>query len=298
MKVNYEHYRIFYFVAKYHSLSKAADALYSNQPNVSRAMKQLEHDLGCQLFTRSSKGIELTAEGEGLYSHVAIAFEQLRLGEEELFKSLHLQSGTISIGASETAIHLYLLDQLSLFHQKYPDIQLKIYNYSISKAVKAVQNGQIDMAVVTTPTNCKAPLAEIPLIEFEDTLVVGCKHQRLSMKKCSLKDLSAETLICLAQETNTFQHYSQFYLDHNLILAPDIEVATSDLILPMVKKNLGIGFLPKSFIKSALEEGSVFEIPLKETLPKRNVCVVYHTQHTLNTAAKKLFEILQETLPH
>lgn len=298
MRVNYEHYRIFYYVAKYHSLSRAAEALYSNQPNVSRAMKQLEHDLGCQLFTRTNKGITLTSEGEQLYSHVAIAFEQLKLGEEELLKSLHLQSGTISIGASETAIHLYLLDQLELFHQKYPDIQLKIYNYSISKAVNAVQNRQIDLAVVTTPTYCKAPLTEIPLMEFEDTLVVGSKNRALSKKKHSLKDLSAETLICLAQETNTFNHYSQFYLAHNLVLAPDIEVATSDLVLPMVKKNLGMGFLPKSFVQNELEEESIFEISLKEALPKRNVCVVYHTQHTLNAAAKKLLDILQEKPSH
>lgn len=64
MNTNFENYKTFYFVAKYGNITAAAEALYSEQPNVTRAIKNLERDLGCVLFTRSNKGVTLTPEGE------------------------------------------------------------------------------------------------------------------------------------------------------------------------------------------------------------------------------------------
>ena len=62
MNITYDYYRIFYYVAKYQSFTLAANALYSSQPNITRSIKRLEFDLGCTLFIRSNKGVELTPE--------------------------------------------------------------------------------------------------------------------------------------------------------------------------------------------------------------------------------------------
>ena len=64
MEVTYDYYRIFYYAAKYKSFSQAATILMSNQPNVTRAIHNLESQLGCRLFIRSNRGAELTPEGE------------------------------------------------------------------------------------------------------------------------------------------------------------------------------------------------------------------------------------------
>ena len=84
MEVTYDYYRIFYYAAKYKSFSQAATILMSNQPNVTRAIHNLESQLGCRLFIRSNRGAELTPEGERLYSHVAIAYDPLLAAELEL----------------------------------------------------------------------------------------------------------------------------------------------------------------------------------------------------------------------
>lgn len=86
MEVTYDYYRIFYYAAKYKSFSQAATILMSNQPNVTRAIHNLESQLGCRLFIRSNRGAELTPEGERLYSHVAIAYDHLHAAELELEK--------------------------------------------------------------------------------------------------------------------------------------------------------------------------------------------------------------------
>ena len=77
MNINFEYYKIFYFVAKYGNITKAAIALDSNQPNVTRIIKLLESQLNCRLFIREARGIRLTEEGKTLYSHVEIAYSHL-----------------------------------------------------------------------------------------------------------------------------------------------------------------------------------------------------------------------------
>ena len=88
----YDYYRIFYHVAQQHSFTKAAEVLHNNQPNITRCMNNLETELGCHLFVRSNRGVSLTPEGQKLFNHVAIAFEQLELGETELKRDQSLTS--------------------------------------------------------------------------------------------------------------------------------------------------------------------------------------------------------------
>ena len=93
MNISYDSYRVFYYVAKYHSFTQAAVVLMNNQPNVTRTIKNLEQALGCKLFIRSSRGAQLTPEGEQLYAHISLAFAHIQSGEEELAISRGLHGG-------------------------------------------------------------------------------------------------------------------------------------------------------------------------------------------------------------
>ena len=77
MNINYDYYKIFYYVAKCGGVSQAARVLLQNQPNLTRTIKNLENQLGCPLFLRTRHGMKLTAEGKTLYKHVRIAFEHI-----------------------------------------------------------------------------------------------------------------------------------------------------------------------------------------------------------------------------
>ena len=94
MDISYDYYRIFYYVAKYGNITKAAAMLLANQPNLTRSIHVLESELGCALFIRSNRGMKLTPEGERLYRHVRVAFEQLEAGEAEVVESRNLETGS------------------------------------------------------------------------------------------------------------------------------------------------------------------------------------------------------------
>ena len=111
MDIALDYYRIFEAVARHRSFTRAAEALVNSQPNLTRAVHNLEAELGCRLFLRSSRGVELTPEGEALYAHVTAAMEQLRAGEAELQRQRELRSGMVSIACSETALPAVLYYQ-------------------------------------------------------------------------------------------------------------------------------------------------------------------------------------------
>lgn len=130
MNISYDYYRIFYYVAKYGSFTRAAEAMGNSQPNITRAMNNLESQTGLPLFVRSKRGILLTPEGKQLYEHVKIAFYHLLQAEEEMKKGSELSSGNVVIGVSEIALHEVLLSKLTAFHQKYPCIRIQLTNQS------------------------------------------------------------------------------------------------------------------------------------------------------------------------
>ena len=116
MYVDWEYYKIFYYVAKYQNFTRAARVLGNNQPNITHAMNRLESQLNCVLFIRSNRGVTLTPEGELLYSRIASAAVQIQDAEEELSATATLEHGAISISTTETALNIYLSEKLRAFH--------------------------------------------------------------------------------------------------------------------------------------------------------------------------------------
>ena len=295
--ITYDYYRIFYFVAQYHSFTKAAEILKNNQPNITRCMNNLESELGCKLFIRSHQGVTLTAEGEKVYERVAVAYEQLRTVEEELALERSLESGLITIGASETALRLMLLSRLEHFHTRYPHVRLRISNHSTPQALQAVKNGEVDFAIITTPAEVESGLKMVELKPFYEVLVGGRTFTALSSQNLSLKELNNYPLISLSDESMTRAFYRQFFLDHGAVLKPDTEAATTDQMLTLVKSELGIAFLPQPMAQDALARGEIVQLHLQEIIPQRSICLVYDHHRPLNTAARKFQQMLTKAAP-
>ena len=288
MNVNFEYYKIFYYVAKYQNFTRAAHALGNSQPNVTRAMNCLEQETHCTLFIRTNRGVQLTPEGEHLYGHIAAAMAQVQMAEEELAASASLEHGSVFIGASETALNIYLLEKLKAFHTEYPGIRLKMYNHSTPQAVRSVGNGEIDFAVVTTPTNAEPPLQEVHLQSFREILVGGLAYTALASQELTLSDLEHYSFISLGKETMTYRFYHQLFLSQGLELAPDTEAATADQILPLVQCDLGLAFIPESMAREAIQKRQIVQIHLREEIPPRQICLVYDRQRPMSAAARQL----------
>ena len=274
MYVDWEYYKIFYFVAKYRNFTKAARVLGSNQPNITHTMNKLEDQLHCVLFIRSNRGVTLTPEGEMLYTRISSAAVQIQDAEEELSASATFEHGAISISATETALNIYLSERLRDFHAQYPGIRLRISNHSTPQAIQAVKNGE-------------GELKKVDLMPFNEILVGGKTFTALASRTLSLQELDAYPLIMLGNESMSRLFYRQFFLEHSADLKPDIEAATTDQMMTLVKSELGLAFVPEPMARSSLQRRSIVQLTLREAIPQRSVSLVYDRHRPLNTAARE-----------
>lgn len=274
MDINFEYYKIFYIVAKYGNITKAAAALGSNQPNVTRIMKLLESQLNCKLFIRGARGVSLTEEGERLYSHVAVAYRNILDGQEEICGKDSQKSGTIEIGATETALHLFLLPVLHGFKKEYPAIRIKIHNRTTPETIRHLMSGELDFAVVTSPIEAPKSVSCLKVLDFEEILVGGTAYEELCRAPVALKELKEYPIVGLGRGTVTYDLYKNFFVEHKVDMELDIEVATSDLMLPLLKNNFGLGFVPEQMAKPLIRDGKLVQIPLIDAPPRRSVQVI------------------------
>ena len=260
MNSNFEHYRIFYYVAKYENLTKAASAMHTSQPSVTRTIHNLEKNLGCRLFERSKTGMKLTPEGEVFYEYIAAGCSQFFKAESNLSDMLSLDNGTIYISATETALHCYLFQAMESFNARYPNVHFKILNNSTKKSIHIVKEGNVDFAVVSAPFHIEKPLKKQILREYHDILISGKRYSELKGKQLSINQLSKYPWISLTSEAITRKFLNQYFEKNGLKFEPDIELATTDMILPAVRHNLGIGFIPPEFAIDDLDSEEILSL--------------------------------------
>lgn len=291
MNISYDYYKTFYYVAKYGSISQAAKLLLNNQPNLTRTVKNLESELGCPLFLRTNRGMNLTPEGEKLYKHIRIAFEHIEAGEAELMETKSLQDGAVFVAASEIALRCLLLPVLKKYRALHPGIRVRIGNNSTVQAIAALKSGYVDFAVVTTPTVRSASLIETPVKDINEVAVCSPAFSQLLDKKVTLQDILQYPIISLGPDTKYYEFYNSFFAANGLPFYPDIEAFTADQIMPLVEADLGVGFMPKELVALS---GTAKIIDLNVTIPKRSICIIKRKEQPLGVAAKELEKMIKE----
>lgn len=293
MTGNLEYFKVFYYVARAGSVTRAAAELSVSQPAVSQALKQLERQLEVSLFQRASRGIRLTREGQLLYEYVEKGYEQIELGVRKVRQMQNLETGEIRIGASDMTLKYYLLPYLEKFHEQYPGIKIVVTNAPTPETLKFLKEGKIDFGIVSTPFAEADGLKSLPVREIEDVFVAGRRFISYKNKMLDLQKLEELPLIFLEKNTSTRSCMDEFLAQNGIVLKPEFELATSDMIVQFVLRNLGVGCVVRDFAEKYVKEGLLFELRFNQIIPKRQFCAVRSDRAPLAAAAEGLFQLLQ-----
>ncbi|MDE6597349.1 MAG: LysR family transcriptional regulator [Clostridia bacterium] len=294
--MNYEYYKIFYYVGKHKNITRAAVELYSSQPAVTRAIQNLETELGCRLFVRTKNGVEFTHEGQTLFDYVRIAHSQILKGEEEINQSINAESGTIYIGTTVTALHSFLFDVLDDFHLKHPNVKFKINTGSNNATIEKLKNGIVDVAFVSTPCNTSKTLNTVNVKDFNDILIAGNNFAQLKNKTLKLDDLKNHPFVSLRHSLQLRQFIDDFFAANEISVTPDIEADSADLLIPMISHNFGLGFVPQGMAEDAISRGEVFRIPLEKEMPKRYIRMITDFHHPQTNASREFSKAILMSL--
>ena len=277
MEQNLSQYKIFYEVAKAGNISKAAKELYISQPAISKAISKLEDSLGLSLFTRSSRGGQLTSEGEILFEHTREAFDALDRGEQELKRIQEFDIGHLRIGVSNTLCKYILLPYLKTFIDQYPHMKVTIESQATAQTLARLEQQKIDLGLVAEPS-VRRDLAFIPVMDIQDTFVTTPNYlENLYLREGQDTSLFETGNIMLLDTSNMTRHHVDEYMAENNIFPHQIlEVTTMDLLIEFAKIGLGIACVIKELVQKELDSGMLVEIPLDIPIHRRTIGFAYH----------------------
>ena len=277
MDINYELYKVFYYVATTLSFSEAASQLYISQSAVSQSIKTLEKKLDQTLFIRSTKRVQLTPEGEILLRHVEPAINLIKRGETNLTEA-NTSGGQLRIGASDTVCRYFLVPYLEKFHKEFPNAHINVINATSIRCTELLETGQVDLIVVNTPNTYLGNHAVVKEIRsFRDVFIANDHFKELRDKKLSLKQLLKYPILMLERKSTTSEFLHSLFQRERLDLVPEIELASNDLLIDLANIGLGIAFVPDYCLTPKNSE-NLFVVETKAEMPERKLAFAYNGQ--------------------
>ena len=281
MEQNLSQYRIFYAVAKAGNISRAAKELYISQPAISKSISKLEDSLNTVLFTRNSRGVQLTDEGQVLFEHTRDAFEELAKGEQELKRIREFNMGHIRIGVSNTLCRFIMVKYLKGFIEQYPHIKITIESQPTTQTLSMLEQQRIDIGLVVEQKSSRN-MNFIPVMDIEDIFVATPSYlENLRLREGADTDVFQSGNLMLLDKNNITRHYIDDYMSVNEIVANNLlEVTTMDLLIEFARIGLGIGCVIKEFVKEDLDSGRLAQLKLDTPIHKRTVGFLWQSSRT------------------
>ena len=241
MDQNLSQYRIFYAVAKAGNISRAAKELYISQPAISKSISKLEDSLNTVLYTRNSRGVQLTDEGQVLI-------------EDKYLKG---------------------------FIEQYPHIKITIESQPTTQTLSMLEQQRIDIGLVVEQKSAKSmnfiPVMDIEDI----FVATPSYLENLKLREGADTDVFQSGNLMLLDKNNITRHYIDDYMSVNEIVANNLlEVTTMDLLIEFARIGLGIGCVIKEFVKEDLDSGRLAQLKLDTPIHKRTVGFLWQSSRT------------------
>ena len=291
MDINYELYKVFYYVASSLSFSEASKKLFISQSAVSQSIKTLEKKLGQPLFIRSTKKVQLTPAGSLLLKHIEPAMNLISRGESQLLDSGTLGLGQLHIGASDTICRYFLVPYLKQFHKKFPNVPIKVTNATSFQCVELLDQRKVDLIVTNFPnSHLSHDYIQKTVASFHDVFIANPAYYHLEEQEISLEDLKEYPIMLLERHSTTSEFLHNLFIQHQLELVPEIELSSNDLLIDLARIGLGIAFIPDFCLSK--ESKDLFVLKTKEKMPSRQLVASVNTTFPVSASTEEFLKLL------
>lgn len=290
MNTDYNLYKIFLYLFEEKSISKTANKLYVSQPAISYSLKELENQLGYTLFYRNSKGIEPTLEAKELYGYISTAFNILNDAEEHIKNLNNLSIGCIRIGTPSHIGIFYLSRYIADFRKIYPGIKFEIICKSTADMVEMLETRKLDIIVDTLPINSKKNVTKVTLSRLYNCFAYN-KNIMTDVHIKKVEDLKNYPLILPSATSSIRLKLDEYMEAQNTKLSPVLESWTTEMMLEMVRRGVGVGYFIKNVIDTQNDKDNFEVVMFDNELPAVDVCCVY-VDDFVTTATRKFIELL------
>jgi len=277
--------KIFEAVAANGSFTKAAEAMFTVQSNVTARVKNLEEEFGADLFTRTSRKVTLTSAGETLMQY-SKQIDHLMQEAKKDIKKFNQVSGNLKIGCIETTMAFKVPDILSRFTEAYPDVDLEFKSEMRSELINDVINYKLDAAFVSAPIN--SPELEQLHIK-EEQLVILAPAQGPGLKELLMNQ---PLKIIVFDQGCVFRARLEAWLNSKgIIQYKSIVLNSLEGIINFVEAGLGISILPAELIEQYYAGRKLKTHPLNKELGTMSTVLIYRKNVPQSRALKAFVEM-------
>lgn len=287
-------YHVFYTVFKCGSYSKAAEKLFVTQPAITYSIKKLETILGIQLFVREKNKLKVTEGAKEIIPYVEEALYSFHMGKKRIEEKLMLRNKEIRIGIPSHIAIFLLVDLMKVFAEENKDIYLKVVCKTTNELLKLLKNKQIDILIDSSPIEIveKEEYTIKKISEEKYYFACHVKDTNLYQNKMDLNTLSKLDLIVPLSTTSATKELKEIFQQANVDFHPKFEIATSEMIVEMVEKQIGIGYL---YEKTINRYKDMAKIELVEQLPSSQLFLIYK-KNMISDATERLIEYMNRYL--
>ena len=221
------------------SVTQASKALFITQPAVSKQIRLLEEELGCELFIRRANHLVLTREGDFLYEHAKNIVTRINDLPSEMSSFLHRVSGKLTIGCGPHTSRTIMPDLIADLNRKYPAIQPVMFEKDWSESTEDLLTGKLDIVVGVTPHRSEK-IAFTRLFKSRMVLIYSRKSPLAKEKKITPELLEKQPYIPYPVRSPLF-----------------LQTRYSETIITYVQKNMGYGIIPEYVLDNFSKEGIV-----------------------------------------
>lgn len=237
------HLRYFITLAEELNYSRAADKLNIAQPHLSRQIKELESDIGANLFHRTRRKVELTNAGK---TFLKKAYEILDLLEEASI-SARLSStgseGEFRIGFTGTVQNI--IPAIQLYRQFYPNVRIILKLMSNTEQIMALNNNKIDIALVSIPIH-NENISVKPIKSMQFVAALPKNHELANNETISIRELAHEPFIMTPKSAGALYYDTVMQVFEKYNITPNLSIQAYDLqtVLLLVSAGMGVTLTP------------------------------------------------------
>jgi len=285
--------RAFCQVAKYSSITKAAERLFVSQPTISLQIQALEREMNVTLFERNGPQIILTVEGKILYE----LSEPLVQSVDHLHETFsahcgNLSTGELSIAAGESTILYVLPKPVQKFTNQYPGIKIRLANETGRDGLEMLRNNDIDIAIGSM-LEIPEDIDYDPVVSYNPVLIAPKEHPLSMIKDISLSQISPYGLILPPRHLSTWRIVKMVFAQHNINYTVNLEAGGWEVIKRYVKIGMGISIVTDVCITEQ-DKHDLTIIPLDKYFPKRSYGIVTRKGKFLSTPAERFIDLMKQ----
>lgn len=279
MHLNFLHLHYFQVVARLEHITQAAEALSIAQPSLSKAISQLEEDLGVLLFDRIGRQIRLNHAGKILLYRVERAFDELDQVRRELNDLASGEQGVIEL-AIHTGMQI-LPDLLIAFREQYPQIRFKVSEQRGSEVLNELERGDARLCLTCLPLT-QPHISSVPLLTEDILLAVPPGHPFAQREHVLVSEVADEPLVALATGYKLREITETFLLENGMRPQIAFEVNNPAVIPALIKARLAIGFVPVVTWRHVI--ASLVLLPLEGARLQRTLALAWRQESYLSRA--------------